>query len=408
MECGLLGRKLGHSFSPQIHGLLGDYAYRLFEVEPENLESFLRQGSFQGLNVTIPYKKAVIPLLDDLSPRAKLLGAVNTVVRREDGTLIGHNTDFFGFHSLAKRSGIPFAGKKALVLGSGGASNTVQAVLRALGAEVTVISRTGENNYNNLERNVDASVIVNTTPVGMYPNVEEAPLTLSRFPRLEGVLDVIYNPLRTKLLLEAEEMGIPHDNGLWMLVAQAKESAEWFTGKTIPDDKIQEIYGILRRQTENLILIGMPGCGKTTVGKLLAEKTGKRFVDADEELERTNRRPITRIIPQEGEAAFRALETKTLAELGKQPGLVIATGGGCVTREENYPLLHRGGTIVRLNRDLDSLPKEGRPLSQAGNLGEMLRIREPMYRRFADFTVDNVGTPEETAGEVLKKWEESL
>ena len=408
MACGLLGRKLGHSFSPQIHGFLGDYAYRLFEVEPEDLESFLRQGSFQGLNVTIPYKKAVIPFLDELSSRAKLLGAVNTVVRREDGTLIGHNTDFFGFHSLALRSGIPIAGRKALVLGSGGASNTVQAVLRELGARVTVISRTGENNYGNLERNRDATVIVNTTPVGMYPNVEEAPLTLSQFPHLEGVLDVIYNPPRTRLLLEAEALGIPHDNGLWMLVAQAKESAEWFSGRSIPDGKIQEIYGSLRRQTENLILIGMPGCGKTTVGKLLAEKTGKRFVDADEELERAAGRPITRIIPQEGAAAFRALETETLAQLGKQSGLVIATGGGCVTREENYPLLHRGGTIVRLNRDVSLLPKDGRPLSQTGSLGEMLRIREPMYRRFADFTVDNSGTPEETAGEILKKWEESL
>lgn len=408
MECGLLGRKLGHSFSPQIHRLLGDYDYRLFEVEPENLESFLRHGAFRGLNVTIPYKKSVIPFLDALSPRAKLLGAVNTVVRREDGTLMGHNTDFFGFYSLAVRSGIPIAGRKALVLGSGGASNTVQAVLRELGAAVTVISRTGENNYGNLERNRDASVIVNTTPVGMYPNVEEAPLTLSQFPRLEGVLDVIYNPPRTRLLLEAEKMGIPHENGLWMLVAQAKESAEWFTGKPIPDERIRQIYGELRRQTENLILIGMPGCGKTTVGKLLAEKTGKRFVDADVELERSAGRPITRILPQEGEAAFRALETKILAELGKQPGLVIATGGGCVTREENYPLLHRGGTIVRLNRDLSLLSKEGRPLSQAGSLGKMLEIRDPMYRRFADFTVDNSGTPEETAGEILRKWEELL
>lgn len=408
MECGLLGRRLGHSFSPQIHGYLGDYSYRLFEVEPENLEAFLREGTFHGLNVTIPYKKAVIPFLDELSPRAQALGAVNTVVRREDGSLVGHNTDFFGFRSLAERSGIPFAGRKALVLGSGGASNTVQAVLRELGAETTVISRTGENNYGNLERHEDASVIVNTTPVGMYPNVEEAPLTLSRFPHLEGVLDVIYNPIRTGLLLEAEKLGIPHENGLWMLVAQAKESAEWFTGKTIPDEKIRQIYTALRRQTENLILIGMPGCGKTTVGKLLAERTGKVFVDADAEVERAAGRPITQIIPQEGEEAFRALETETLADLGKRSGQVIATGGGCVTRERNYPLLHRCGTIVRLDRPVSSLEKEGRPLSQAGSLESMLRIRDPMYRRFADFTVDNSGTPEDTVREILRKWEELL
>lgn len=405
MECGLLGRKLGHSFSPRIHAMLGAYRYRLFEVEPEDLEAFLRRGDFQGLNVTIPYKKAVIPFLDELSPAARKLGAVNTIVRRPDGSLAGHNTDYFGFRSLAERSGIPFAGKKALVLGSGGASNTVQAVLRELGAQVTVISRSGEDNYDNLHRHSDASVIVNTTPVGMYPQVEAAPLSLSGFPALEGVLDVIYNPARTRLLMEAEARGIPAENGLWMLVAQAKESAEWFTGERIGDERIREIYTVLRRQTENLILIGMPGCGKTTVGQLLAEKTGKRFVDADSELERTAGRPITQIIPQEGEDAFRALETKVLADLGKQSGMVIATGGGCVTREENYPLLHRGGTIVRLLRDVECLPVEGRPLSQSGSLTEMLRIREPMYRRFADITVDNGGTPEDTVRKILEKWE---
>lgn len=405
MECGLLGRKLGHSFSPQIHAMLGTYRYRLFEVEPEDLEAFFRRGDFQGLNVTIPYKKAVIPYLDELSPAARKLGAVNTIVRRPDGSLAGHNTDYFGFRSLAERSGIPFAGKKALVLGSGGASNTVQAVLRELGAKVTVISRSGEDNYDNLHRHGDASVIVNTTPVGMYPQVEAAPLSLSGFPALEGVLDVIYNPARTRLLMEAEARGIPAENGLWMLVAQAKESAEWFTGERIGDERIREIYTVLRRQTENLILIGMPGCGKTTVGQLLAEKTGKRFVDADSELERTAGRPITQIIPQEGEDAFRALETKVLADLGKQSGMVIATGGGCVTREENYPLLHRGGTIVRLLRDVECLPVEGRPLSQRGNLTEMLRIREPMYRRFADITVDNGGASEDTVRKILEKWE---
>lgn len=405
MECGLLGRKLGHSFSPQIHAMLGAYRYRLFEVEPENLDAFLRRGDFRGLNVTIPYKKAVIPYLDELSPAARRLGAVNTIVRRPDGTLAGHNTDYFGFRSLAERSGIPFAGKKTLVLGSGGASNTVQAVLRELGAEVTVISRSGEDNYGNLHRHGDASVIVNTTPVGMYPQVEDAPLFLSRFPALEGVLDVIYNPARTRLLMEAEARGIPAENGLWMLVAQAKESAEWFTGESIPDRRIREIYTVLRRRTENLILIGMPGCGKTTVGRLLAEKTGKRFADADSTLEQTAGRPITQIIPQEGEEAFRVLETKVLADLGKQSGMVIATGGGCVTREENYPLLHRGGTIVRLLRDTGSLATDGRPLSQRGNLEQMLRIREPMYRRFADITVENSGTPEDTVRKILDKWE---
>ena len=230
MRCGLLGRTLGHSYSPQIHRLLGDYEYDLFEKEPEEVASFLKSGDFTGLNVTIPYKKAVIPCLDALSPAAQALGAVNTIVRRADGTLFGHNSDYFGFAYLVRQSGLDVAGKKALVLGSGGASNTVVAVLKALGAEPVVISRSGENNYGNLSRHADASLIVNATPVGMYPNTGVSPVDLRQFPRLEGVLDVVYNPARTQLLLDAEALGLPCANGLWMLVAQAKESAEYFTG----------------------------------------------------------------------------------------------------------------------------------------------------------------------------------
>ena len=274
MECGLLGRKLGHSYSPQIHACLGDYSYTLFEKEPEEVADFLKSGDFTGLNVTIPYKKTVIPYLDELSPAAKKLGAVNTVVRREDGTLFGHNTDYFGFASLLKRSGLDVAGKKVLVLGSGGASNTVTAVLTGLGAEAVVISRSGENNYENLQRHEDAAVIVNATPVGMYPNTGVSPVDLKRFPMLEGVLDVIYNPARTQLLLDAEAFQIPCANGLWMLVAQAKESAEYFTGKSIDDAVIAKIYGTLAAQMANIVLIGMPGCGKSTIGALLAEKLG--------------------------------------------------------------------------------------------------------------------------------------
>lgn len=406
MECGLLGRKLGHSFSPQIHGFLGDYGYDLVEAEPEDVESVLRSGKYRGLNVTIPYKKTVIPFLDELSPVARRLGAVNTIVRREDGTLVGHNTDAYGFASMARRSGIDFAGKKALVLGSGGASVTARAVLEELGANAVIISRNGEDNYDNLDRHADAGVIVNATPVGMYPQVDAQPLSLRDFPKLEGVLDVIYNPARTNLLMEAEGLGIPGWNGLWMLVAQAKESAEWFTGSAIPEEKIQEIYDILRLQTENLVLVGMPGSGKTTIGRLLAEATGKTFVDADTELEKMAGSPITQIIPREGEQAFRDLEIRVLAELGKRSGTVIATGGGCVTREENYKSLHRCGRIVWLKRDVDSLPTQGRPLSRKGSLREMLEKREPLYRRFADFSVDNNGTPEEPLREILSKWEE--
>ena len=396
MQCGLLGRKLGHSYSPQIHGQLASYDYSLFEKEPEELEGFLKNGNFVGLNVTIPYKKDVIPFLDELSPVARRLGAVNTIVRREDGSLVGHNTDYFGFRYLVQQSGLDVRRKKVLVLGSGGASNTAVAALQELGATVIIISRSGENNYDNLHLHADASVIVNTTPVGMYPNTGVSPIDLGCFPRLEGVLDVVYNPARTRILLDAESRGLVAMNGLWMLVAQAKESAEWFTGSAIDQNKIPEIHGCLRRQMENIVLIGMPGCGKSTIGRLLAQETGKQFVDADEALEARLGRKITDIIPQDGEAAFRRMESDTLSELGKQSGLVIATGGGCVTQQRNYPLLHQNGTIFFLTRQLHKLATEGRPLSQPGKMQQMYAQRLPLYRQFADGEISNDGPVEET------------
>ena len=402
MQCGLLGRKLGHSYSPQIHSQLGSYDYRLFEKEPEELEDFLKNGDFTGLNVTIPYKKDVISFLDELSPRAKALGAVNTIVRR-NGKLIGHNTDYFGFETMLLSTGVSLQGKKALVCGSGGASSTACAVLKAHGANVVVLSRTGKDNYQNLNRHSDAALIVNATPVGMYPNVEASPIEdLAAFPMLEGVLDLVYNPARTPILLKAEALGIPCVNGLRMLVAQAKESAEWFTGEPIDDSCIEMIYSRLRRQMENIILIGMPGCGKTTVGASLANILSRPLKDADAELEQAVGRKITEILPTDGEASFRSLESETLLDLGKQSGLVIATGGGCVTIPNNYEKLHRNGTIVWLKRDLDLLPTDGRPLSQTGHLQEMYQKRAPLYARFADFSVENSGNPQETAEEIIR------
>ena len=406
MKCGLLGRKLGHSYSPQIHGLLGDYSYDLFEKEPDELASFLKNGDFTGINVTIPYKKDVIPYLDVLSPAAQKIGSVNTIVRRADGSLFGHNSDYFGFVSLVKHSGIAVEGKKVLVLGSGGTSNMVVTALRDLGAAPVVISRSGENNYGNLHLHSDASVIVNATPVGMYPNTGVSPIDLRRFPALTGVLDVIYNPAKTQLLLDAEKLGIPHENGLWMLVAQAKEAAEYFTGKKLPDSCIEKIHGILSRQMKNIVLIGMPGCGKSTIGTLLAETLGRTFVDADAQIVQMAGKSIPEIFAQDGEDAFRQWESDALAHLGKQSGLVIATGGGCVTRQRNYPALHQNGSIVWLERDLSLLPTDGRPLSQSNRLEEMYAVRKPLYEAFADVRVANTGSPEDTVTEILSKLEE--
>ena len=401
MKCGLLGEKLGHSYSPQIHSHLGDYSYHLYEKSPDELELFLKHGDFVGLNVTMPYKKTVLPYCDELTHRAAMLGAVNTLVRRDDGKLIGHNTDYFGFESLLQKSGIQVSGKKALVLGSGGASVTAVAVLKENGAEVVVISRSGENNYSNLYLHSDASVIINATPVGMYPHVGVSPIDISLFPKLEGVLDIVYNPSKTQLLLDAEARGLKAENGLWMLVAQAKESAEWFLNSKISNDRITTIHDILRGQMENLVLVGMPGCGKSTIGNHLAQRLHKRFVDADAEIVNLAGMEIPEIFATGGEEAFRSIETQVLGKLGKESGLVIATGGGCVTRSENYPLLHQNGRIIWIKRDLHSLPIDGRPLSQKNRMEDMYELRKPMYEQFSDYSVVNNGTIDQTVEQIL-------
>lgn len=410
MKCGLLGRQLAHSYSPKIHAMLGDYSYELFEKEPEEIEDFLKQGEWDGLNVTVPYKKAVIPFLDELSPIAQRLGAVNTIVRR-DGKLIGHNTDYYGFKMLLETLPMPFELQKCLVLGSGGASNTVAAVLRDFDANVVIVSRSGENNYDNLHLHKDASLIVNTTPVGMYPDTGISPVPnvadLTVFTYLRGVIDLIYNPARTKLLLDAETKYDDEDrwfnfrNGLLMLVAQAKEAAEWFTGTSISEDVIEPIMDRLEYDMLNVVLIGMPGSGKTTIGKLLSEKTGRRFVDADEEIVKLAGKSIPEIFEQDGEEVFRDWETKVLEALGKESGLIIATGGGCVTRERNYNLLHQNGEIFWIRRKLADLPTDGRPLSQQNDLQEMYRIREPLYKRWNDWFINNYETAEEAVWKIM-------
>ena len=399
---GLLGEKLGHSWSVPIHRRLAGYEYRLYEKKPEEVEGFLRGGDFQGLNVTIPYKKTAAALCGELSPAAAKLGSVNTLLRRPDGSLYGDNTDLFGFEALVRESGVDPAGKKTLVLGSGGASVTVCAVLRDLGALVTVISRSGEDNYGNLRRHAGAQLLVNATPVGMYPHNGASPVDLAGFPRLEAVYDLIYNPARTSLMLRARELGIPAYGGLWMLVAQAVRSCEIFTGREIDRGEIRRIRDELSSSMENVVLIGMPGCGKSTVAALLGKATGRPVLEADREIEAAAGKSIPEIFREDGEDAFRALETRILGELGARTGCVISTGGGCVTRSENEPLLRQNGRIVWLERDLRTLDRRGRPLSLSRDLEELYRERSPLYRRFADVRIENNGPPEWAAARILE------
>ena len=404
LEYGLIGEKLGHSFSPAIHRRLGDYDYRLVELSSQELGPFLEEGEFRGLNVTIPYKKAVIPYCRELTPQARHIGSVNTIVRRPDGTLLGHNTDYDGFSYLLRRVGAQVAGRKALVLGSGGASLTVQAVLRDLGAgEVVVISRTGENNYENLSRHRDAAVLVNATPVGMYPKEGMSPVDLEGFPVLEGVFDLIYNPARTSLLLQAQDRGLLWSNGLGMLVAQAKAAAERFMGVSIPDERVEEITREMEREKQNLVLTGMPGCGKTTVGQRLAQRLGRTFVDTDALVEEQAGCSIPELFVREGEEAFRRLEHQVLCQASREQGRVIATGGGIVTRQENWGPLRQNAQVIFLRRPLEELPIQGRPVSQRTGLEQLYQERLPLYERTADWTADNT-TVEEAVDAIIRRW----
>ncbi|MBE6913749.1 MAG: shikimate kinase [Ruminococcaceae bacterium] len=400
---GLLGRKLGHSWSPAIHRALGCDSYSLIELEPDALEAFLSRSDIGGLNVTIPYKRDVMPYCDVIDDAAKAIGSVNTLVRRADGKLYAWNTDAAGFCYMAKRAGIDFTDRKIVILGSGGASLTAQAMSRAMGArEIVVVSRSGENNYENLAAHADADIIVNTTPVGMYPNVNAAPVDLSAFPACRGVLDVVYNPRRTALLLQAEQLGIPNSDGLPMLVAQATAAEAHFFEKTVPESENERLLAILRRETGNIVLIGMPGCGKTTVGQALARLTGREAIDIDERVCARCGCSIPELFAREGEQAFRALEQEETARAGMESGKIILTGGGVVKDARNYAHLHRNGRIYHLLRDLSLLPTDGRPISQSTALSELWAERAPLYAAFRDAEITNTGTPEETAENIWR------
>ncbi len=401
---GLLGEHLPHSFSPQIHNALGNKDYSLFEIAPQNLDIFMKEHNFKGINVTIPYKKAVIPYLDVVSDEAKKIGAVNTI-KVKDGKLYGYNTDYFGFKYMLEKSKISVKDKKALVLGSGGASLTVQAVLSDMGAsQVVVISRNGDDNYVNMYmKHTDAQIIVNTTPVGMYPDNLKSLVDLNYFKNLSGVLDVVYNPLETKLILDAKERDIPSSAGLSMLVAQAKKAHEIFFDATIDNNICEKIERSLVLQMSNIVLIGMAGCGKSTIGKYLAEKLHKQLVDTDEMIVNTENMPIPEIFAEKGEDYFRWCENVAVNLAGREKSCVIATGGGVVTRLENYNPLKQNGIIVFINRDADLLPTNGRPLSQMHGVKVLYEKRMPLYRQFADIEVDGNGTIEEVANRIVKE-----
>ena len=400
----LIGEHLSHSFSPQIHAMLGNPDYTLKELAPDKVGEFVKHGDYAGMNVTIPYKQVVIPFLDALTPAAEKLGAVNTVTRRADGTLLGDNTDYFGFSYALSSAGIALCGKRILILGSGGASKTAVAVARdADAAEVVIVSRTGEVNYQNVyDLHGDTEVIVNCTPVGMYPKSGTSPVDLTQFPHLCGVADMIYNPARTAFLAQAEQLGLPRTNGLSMLVAQAAAGHERFTGAPVDTAQIDKIVRTFAAESANIVLIGMPGCGKSTIGASLADLTGKKFVDTDALIVQKAGKSIPEIFADDGENAFRAIEHQVICEVGAAHGQIIATGGGVVTRKENLYPLRQNATVVWLTRPLQDLPCDGRPLSQANKLADMYRIREPLYRAFADVEIPNNGTPEKVAARILE------
>ena len=401
---GLLGERLEHSFSPQIHRLLGGYDYRLLPMPRVALPAFFARRAFRAVNVTIPYKEAVIPYLDTLSPTARRIGSVNTVVQDEKGALHGYNTDYYGFMYLLRALGLPVAGRKCLVLGSGGASKTVCACLCDLSANAVVISRAGANNYQNLDKNADAELIVNATPVGMYPQNGESLVDLAAFPRLAGVIDLIYNPARTALLLQAERMGIPAANGLTMLVAQAKQASELFQDKTIEESEIARVCGEMRFSMTNIILIGMPGVGKTTAARILARQLGRRMIDTDAWIERRVGMSCAEYLTQRGEAAFRALESEVVREAGRQTGCVIATGGGVVTRAENLDALRQNGLIFERRRPLDQLVNRNRPLSATPEkLAALYAARAPLYAQWRDELIEE-DSPQAAAEAILRRF----
>ncbi len=406
MKYGLIGKTLKHSYSKIIHEMFGEYSYDLVSLKEDEIGEFSKNPEYAGFNVTIPYKKTIIPYCAEISDEAQKIGSVNTVIRKSDGLLYGFNTDYAGFTALSKRPGISFEGKKVAILGSGGTYNTAFCVVKDSGAkEIISVSRSGEYNYNNIQKWCDCEIIINTTPVGMYPDNGNSVISLDSFPKCEGVIDVIYNPLDTRLVFEAKQRGIKATGGLYMLVYQAKEAFEIFTGKKIPDDLTEKVYNSLLSDMTNIVLIGMPGCGKSTLGKELSVRMGREFIDIDEMIIEKRNMPIPEIFEKYGEDNFRDTESECALIAGTGTGKIISCGGGIIKRPENLYSLSQNGKIYYIKRNIKDLATEGRPLSTSiDRLYEMEAERTPIYESFADFTVFNDSTIEKLADTVLNSF----
>lgn len=386
---GLLGRKLGHSYSPVIHSFLGKYEYALYEREPEQLNEFFSDASVSGFNVTIPYKKDALKYCKIITSIAERTKCVNTVIRKHGNYLLGENTDYYGFMYMIKKSRIDIEGKKVLLLGDGGSAATIKVVIEDLNAKnLVTISRRGPVNYESIHLHYDSDIIINSTPVGMFPNNGEAVIDISKFKNCIALFDLIYNPAQTKLMYDAKQLGIPSYNGLTMLVAQAKKASELFTSSVIDDSVIENIIDKVSKKSMNIVIIGMPGSGKSTVGRALAKLTDRCFIDTDDEVSRTYHKDTAEIIVNEGESFFRDLETQILENVTKKSNCVISTGGGIVTRGRNKYLIQQNSIIVYLKRDISLLSTYNRPLSQINDLKELFESRVDKYEGWSDYQVD--------------------
>ncbi len=410
MKFGLLGRTLGHSFSPRIHNALGNTNYELFEREPSQLQEFFANPELQGINITFPYKVNALEACDVVDPRAERIGCVNTMVRK-DGKWHGYNTDYDGFVFTLKHAGIDVSDKECIILGDGASSATVHVALEDLGAKsITHLSRKTAPLYTDAPNYYEtAQIIINCTPIGMYPHNPASLIDIMQFSKLEGVVDLIYNPRRTVLLLQAEMMDIPHCDGLPFLVAQGVEAANHFQGESFGTKEIEQILRDVRREKENIILIGMPGVGKTTVGKAIGKEMGRTCIDVDQELAKEIG-DISTYITEQGEAAFREKEAEMIAKLGTETGLVISTGGGCVTVPKNYAHLRQNGRIYQLTQPVEKLSTSGRVLSSGGieRLRELEETRTPMYESFAQCIVEHNRNAPETVAAILEDFEANL